>query len=180
MNNQKNHNQYTILKSSWLTTTRGSMLAIASKEALYLLEFAGRRDLEQIIKDLTTKTNATILPGRTRQIDSIEHEINAYFAGSLKEFKTPIHLSGSPFQQDVWHTLMSVPYGNTISYSEQAIAMGKQSTACRAVANANGANHLAIIIPCHRIINTNGNLGGYGGGIAHKQWLINHEKRNRT
>lgn len=166
-----------ILKSSWLTTPLGPMLAIADEHALYLLEFAERRNLEHELKQLPIKSNATIVPGRTKQIDSIEQELTLYFAGSLKEFKTPVQFLGSPFQNNVWRTLTTVPYGHTVSYAQEATALGKPS-ASRAVANANGANQLAIIIPCHRIINTNGNLGGYGGGIARKQWLLNHEKKN--
>jgi AraC family transcriptional regulator of adaptative response/methylated-DNA-[protein]-cysteine methyltransferase len=166
-----------ILKSAWLQTPLGPMLAIANEQALYLLEFAERRNLERELKQLPIKTGATIIPGRTTQIDSIEQELTLYFAGSLKEFKTPVHLLGSPFQQSVWHTLITIPYGHTASYAQEAITMGKPS-ASRAVANANGANQLAIIIPCHRIINSNGDLGGYGGGIARKQWLLDHEKKN--
>ena len=83
---------------------------------------------------------------------------------------------GSPFQRQVWQVLCGIPYGETRSYAEEAISMGKPS-AYRAVANANGANQLAIIIPCHRVIASDGTLGGYGGGIAVKQWLLEHEKR---
>jgi AraC family transcriptional regulator of adaptative response/methylated-DNA-[protein]-cysteine methyltransferase len=133
--------------------------------------------LERALKQLPIKTKTTIVPGRTKHIDSIENELALYFAGSLKEFKTPVHLLGSSFQQNVWRTLTTIPYGHTASYSQEAIAIGKPS-ACRAVANANGANQLAIIIPCHRIINNNGKLGGYGAGIMRKQWLLDHEKKN--
>jgi AraC family transcriptional regulator, regulatory protein of adaptative response / methylated-DNA-[protein]-cysteine methyltransferase len=170
-------NTQLILKSSWLSTPLGPMLAIADEHALYLLEFAERRNLERELKQLPIKSGATIIPGRTQQIDYIEQELALYFAGTLKEFKTPVHLGGSPFQHTVWNTLMTIPYGHTVSYAQEAITMGKPS-ASRAVANANGANQLAIIIPCHRIINSNGKLGGYGGGIARKQWLLNHEKKN--
>lgn len=170
-------NKQLILKSTWLSTPLGPMLAIADEHALYLLEFAERRNLERELKQLPIKSGAIIIPGRTRHIDSIEQELALYFAGTLKKFKTPVHLLGSPFQQNVWRTLMTIPYGHTASYAQEAITMGKPS-ASRAVANANGANQLAIIIPCHRIINSNGNLGGYGGGIARKQWLLNHEKKN--
>ena len=83
---------------------------------------------------------------------------------------------GSPFQRQVWQVLCGIPYGETRSYAEEAMYMGKPS-AYRAVANANGANQLAIIIPCHRVIASDGTLGGYGGGIAVKQWLLEHEKR---
>jgi AraC family transcriptional regulator, regulatory protein of adaptative response / methylated-DNA-[protein]-cysteine methyltransferase len=166
-----------ILKSSLITTPLGSMLAVANDQALYVLKFTNQRNLENEIEKFKITTQATIIPGRTHHIDSIEQELNAYFAGLLKEFKTPIHLLGSPFQQSVWNALLTIPYGTTISYSQQAHMLDKPS-AHRAVANANGANQLGIIVPCHRIIRSNGNLGGYGGGIAHKQWLIDHEKKN--
>jgi O-6-methylguanine DNA methyltransferase len=85
-------------------------------------------------------------------------------------------MHGSPFQKLVWNELLNIPYGETRSYLEEANAIGKP-TSYRAVANANGANKLAIIIPCHRIINNNGEIGGYGGGIARKKWLLEHETR---
>ncbi len=165
-----------VLKSSWLDTPLGPMLAIADEKALYLLEFVERRGLEKEIERLRTKEKAIIIPGCTDPIVSVESELKAYFAGKLKIFKTPLHLIGSPFQKCVWNELTKIPYGQTKSYADQAAAIGKPS-AYRAVANANGANQIAIIIPCHRIINTNGNLGGYGGGITRKQWLLNHEKQ---
>lgn len=82
---------------------------------------------------------------------------------------------GSPFQTEVWSRLLQIPTGHTSSYGEIAATMGKP-TAYRAVAQANGANQLAIVIPCHRVINANGELGGYGGGLSRKQWLLNHER----
>jgi AraC family transcriptional regulator of adaptative response/methylated-DNA-[protein]-cysteine methyltransferase len=166
-----------ILKSAWLDTPLGPMLAISDDEGLYLLEFVERRGLEKEIERLYHKTKAVIIPGRTAAIDSIEQELGHYFAGELKKFKTSIHLLGSPFQKMVWQELMHIPYGQTRSYLAQAEAIGKASSV-RAVANANGANQLALIIPCHRIINSNGELGGYGGGIVRKQWLLDHEKSN--
>ncbi len=167
--------QQSILKASWLDSPLGPMLAISDEKVLYLLEFVERRGLEREIERLRQKTKSAIIPGNTAPITSIEAELKLYFAGTLKKFKTPIHLLGSPFQKQVWSELMRIPYGQTRSYLEQAQAIRKP-TACRAVANANGANQLAIIIPCHRIINSNGDLGGYGGGISRKKWLIDLEK----
>lgn len=169
--------QHKILKSAWLDSPLGNMLVISDEEGLYLLEFVERRGLEKEIERLRIKLKAVIIPGRTKVIDSIEQELAAYFNGNLKEFKTPIHMLGSPFQKMVWQELINIPYGETRSYLEQAQAIGKP-TAYRAVANSNGANQLAIIIPCHRIINNNGDLGGYGGGLQRKKWLIEHEQRN--
>ncbi len=167
---------YKVLKASWIDTPLGPMLAISDEEALYLLEFVERRGLEREIEKLRSKTKVSIIPGDTSPIASINAELKLYFDGALKSFKTPIHIMGSPFQKLVWEELMRIPYGQTRSYHDQAIGIGKQ-TAYRAVANANGANQLAIVIPCHRIINKNGDLGGYGGGISRKKWLIDHERK---
>lgn len=166
-----------ILNVSCFDTPIGPMLAIADEKELYVLEFFERRGLEREIERLRLKNKCSIVSGKTGPITSIETEIKSYFSGKLQIFKTPIHLMGTPFQKQVWHELTTIPYGETRSYLEQAKAI-KKETAYRAVANANGANQLAIIIPCHRIINNNGNLGGYGGGIARKQWLLDHEKKN--
>lgn len=154
-----------ILNEFCLDTPLGSMTAIANDEALLLLEFT---DQEQ------KRPNAPIITGRNEIIQSIEEELNAYFAGQLNTFTTPISPIGSPFQHRVWQVLREIPFGQTLSYRQQAERMG-QAKAYRAVANANGANPLAIIIPCHRVINSNGQLGGYAGGIERKQWLIHHE-----
>ncbi|MCW8408296.1 trifunctional transcriptional activator/DNA repair protein Ada/methylated-DNA--[protein]-cysteine S-methyltransferase [Legionella sp. PATHC035] len=167
-----------VLKASWFDSPLGPMLAVADEEALYLLEFVDRRGLEREVERLRKKMNAAIIPGEAPPLHSIQAELNAYFEGTLKEFNTPIHMLGSPFQKMAWHALTRIPYGETRSYAEQARALDKP-TAYRAVANANGANSLAIIVPCHRIINSSGNLGGYGGGIARKKWLLEHEKRNK-
>lgn len=175
----KFNKHYKLLKASWLDTKLGPMIAISDEISLYLLEFVDRRGLEREVEKLRIKTKAAIIPGSTRPIQSITRELNSYFDGELIQFQTPIHLLGSPFQKLVWQELMRIPYGSTRTYKAQAEAMNN-STAYRAVANANGANQLAIVIPCHRIINSNGDLGGYGGGIARKQWLIDHEQQKRT
>ena len=164
-----------VLKASWLDTPLGPMLAIADEKALYLLEFVERRGLEREIERLRAK-KAIIIPGCTEPITLVESELQAYFTGKLKIFTTPLHLIGSPFQKSVWNELIKIPYGQTKSYADQAAAIGKPS-AYRAVANANGANQIAILIPCHRIINSDGKLGGYGGGISRKKWLLNHEQQ---
>lgn len=164
-----------ILKASWLDTKLGPMLAIADDDGLYVLEFADKHGLERKIERVKLKAQAIITLGIAPPITSITTELDSYFRGTLKEFKTPLHFLGSPFQKRVWEMLRHLPYGQTRSYKAQAEVIGRH-TAYRAVANANGANHLAIIIPCHRIITSRGDLGGYGGGIARKQWLIHHEK----
>ena len=164
-----------ILKATWLDTPLGPMLAIVNDELLYLLEFVGRRGLEREIERLRLRTKSAIIPGSTSVTHLIENELKQYFAGELTNFKTPLFLLGSYFQKKVWAALQKIPYGETCSYLDLAKAI-EMPTAFRAVANANGANQLAIIIPCHRVINSNGELGGYGGGVSRKEWLINHEQ----
>lgn len=150
------------------------MIAIADDQNLYLLDFIDRPNLEQAVEQLRLKLHANIIPGLNSPIKSIEDEIQSYFERTLTEFKTPMSTIGSPFQRAVWQALLRIPYGTTISYAELAANI-KQPTAYRAVANANGANRIVIAIPCHRVINSNGGLGGYGGGIERKQLLLEHE-----
>jgi AraC family transcriptional regulator of adaptative response/methylated-DNA-[protein]-cysteine methyltransferase len=152
------------------------MLAVADDEALYLLEFVDRRGLAKEIEQLRRKTKLPIIPGKSETIEQIEAELGRYFSGETLEFKTALFQIGSPFQKRVWEELQKIPYGQTRSYAEIAAGIGKL-TAFRAVALANGANQFAIVIPCHRVINSNGELGGYGGGIKKKEWLLKHEKR---
>lgn len=170
--------QSKILKASWVDTPLGPMIAIADEQALYLLEFVDRRGLEREVERLRKRLKAAIIPGCTQPIRLIENELKSYFEDSLIEFKTPLIFLGSIFQKRVWEELKKIPFGETRSYSELAAEIGKP-TAFRAVANANGANQFAIIIPCHRVINTNGELGGYGGGLARKKWLINQERSSK-
>lgn len=165
----------TILKTTQFNTPLGPMIAISDETTLYLLEFTDRRNLDREIEKLKAHMNASIIPDLTAPLASIKAELKSYFEGTLTEFKTPFHLFGTTFQQLVWTELTHIPYGHTTSYLEQAKRIGKPA-ACRAVANANGTNQLAIIIPCHRIINSNGKLGGYGAGLTRKQWLLDHEK----
>ena len=166
----------TILKAAWLDTRLGPMITIADENALYLLEFVDRRGLEREIERLRQKTNAAIIPGCTPPITLIEQELSRYFNGTLQDFSTPIALLGSPFQQRVWEALKKIPFGKTCSYAAIATTIGAPS-AFRAVAQANGANPLSLIIPCHRVINSNDDLGGYGGGLTRKKWLLNHEQQ---
>jgi len=166
-----------LLKASWIDTPLGPMIAIGDETHLHLLEFVSRRGLEREVERMRSRLKCAILPGETPPLRQIEKELKEYFAGTLKEFLAPLHLLGSPFQKEVWQALMKIPYGTTCSYEELAKAV-KRPTAFRAVAGANGANQLALVIPCHRVINKSGALGGYGGGIERKEWLIKHEKEH--
>jgi AraC family transcriptional regulator of adaptative response/methylated-DNA-[protein]-cysteine methyltransferase len=167
------------LSATWLDTPLGAMVAVADENGLYLLEFVDRRGLEREIERLRARTKAGIVPGRTAPIERIETELAAYFDGRLARFETPLVRIGSPFQNAVWDALLAIPPGETRSYSALARAVGRPQ-AVRAAAAANGANPLAIVVPCHRAISADGALGGYGGGLARKQWLLDHEKRMAT
>lgn len=160
-----------------LDTPLGSVLAIADEVSLHFLEFIDSRDYERKLANLQKMAN--IDTGITKVTSLLKSELASYFAGNLQEFTTPIKLLGTPFQIQVWQALTRIPYGKTKSYSEQAMAVDKP-TAFRAVANANGANCLAIIVPCHRVVRSCGDLGGYGGGIARKEWLLKHEDRFKS
>ncbi|MEK8129636.1 trifunctional transcriptional activator/DNA repair protein Ada/methylated-DNA--[protein]-cysteine S-methyltransferase [Paenibacillus filicis] len=163
-----------ILKAAWIDTRLGPMMAIGDDHALHLLEFVDRRGLEREVERHRKRTRSAIIPGMTEPIRSIERELGEYFEGKRTTFETPLFLAGSPFQQSVWEQLIKIPTGETRSYLDLALSLGKPK-GFRAVAQANGANQLAIVIPCHRVINANGDLGGYGGGLTRKNWLLQHE-----
>lgn len=169
---------YRVLQTAWIDTTLGPMLAIADEKGLYLLEFICRRGLEREIEKLRHTMRAALVPGTTEPLAMVEEELKAYFDGTLRSFQTPIHLLGTPFQKQAWEMLQRIPYGETRSYKEQAVSLGNPK-AYRAVARANGTNQLALLIPCHRIINSDGTLGGYGGGVHCKKWLLQHESTHR-
>jgi len=101
-------------------------------------------------------------------------QLSDYFSGELRTFDLPLRLQGTPFQLTVWEQLLTIPYGETLSYSDIARALGNPR-AVRAVGAANGANPIVIIVPCHRVIAADGTLGGYGGGLWRKAWLMRHE-----
>jgi AraC family transcriptional regulator of adaptative response/methylated-DNA-[protein]-cysteine methyltransferase len=162
---------------SVVDTPQGPMIVLADESALYLLEFVGRKGLEAEIKRLNTRTQRTIVPGRTAITDLIERELQQYFAGILQVFTTPLVFVGSPFQKLVWWELQRIPFGQTRSYKEMAIALCNPD-AHRAVARANATNQLALIVPCHRVIATGGALGGYAAGVERKQWLLDHERQS--
>ncbi|HRE30404.1 MAG TPA: methylated-DNA--[protein]-cysteine S-methyltransferase [Candidatus Berkiella sp.] len=163
-----------LLHASWVKTPLGPMIAIANEKSLFLLEFADWRGLTKEILCLRKATHSVILPGKSAPLTSIRNELEHYFSGKLKSFKTPLRKVGTDFQNRVWAATKKIPYGQTRSYYDIAMVLGKP-TAFHAVANANGKNKFAIVIPCHRVINHNGGMGGYGGGIARKKWLITHE-----
>lgn len=164
------------LRADWLETPIGTMLAVADDHALHLLEFFDRTALPTELKKLRVATRSSITFGRNAMIDRIAGELHDYFAGRRLVFETPLARHGSTFTQSVWEALVAIPPGTTRSYGAIAHDLGYH-TAVRAVARANGANQLAIVIPCHRVIGADGSLTGYGGGLWRKDWLLRHERK---
>lgn len=160
-----------------IETPLGPMIACANKKGLCLLEFTDRKMLESEFKDIAKRLNANMVLGSNNIFKALKEQLNEYFEGDRKEFDIPLHIPGSPFQQSVWKQLQTIPYGETRSYKEQSTAIGKPE-AVRAVANANGMNRITILIPCHRVIGSDGKLTGYGGGLWRKKHLLDLEKDN--
>ena len=123
--------------------------------------------------------DAAWLPDTKGVLTAVRKELDEYFAGRLRKFTTPLACEGTPFQNQVWTELTRIPYGETISYLELANRI-KNPKAVRAVGMANGANPIAIIVPCHRVIGSNGSLTGFGGGIPTKRALLELESGRRT
>jgi AraC family transcriptional regulator, regulatory protein of adaptative response / methylated-DNA-[protein]-cysteine methyltransferase len=171
----KNGKEQKIIDLTRLETPLGTMVACATAEGVCLLEFTDRRMLETEFKALAKHYNATILQGDNPHFETLKKQLDEYFAGVRKEFTVPLVMPGTAFQQAVWQELLSIPYGSTRSYAEQAAALQKPE-AVRAVANANGMNRIAVIVPCHRVIGSDGNLTGYGGGLWRKKWLLDMER----
>ena len=160
------------------TTPLGPMFVCATERGICLLEFVDRRMLETEFSDLQRLLKARIMAGENRHTRQMEAEMGEYFAGTRQQFEVTLDMPGSEFQRTVWEALQAVPFGETSHYQALAKQIDKPA-AVRAVAGANGANRVAIVIPCHRIIGKDGSLTGYGGGIARKAWLIAHEKKHR-
>lgn len=163
------------LYARWLDTPLGAMLALGNDEGLVLLEFVDRRMLETQLQTLRKRFQSAIVPGHHAVLDQIDAELKEYFDGKLTKFNTPVVLRGTDFQCDVWRELLTIPFGKTRSYGEQAAAIGRPD-AQRAVGRANGDNRLAIILPCHRVVRSDGTLCGYGGGLWRKQFLLDLER----
>jgi AraC family transcriptional regulator of adaptative response/methylated-DNA-[protein]-cysteine methyltransferase len=161
----------------WVETAVGPLIAGATSEGVCLLEFTDRRMLEKQLSTVKARFKSAIVPGSNQYLEQLEAELKRYFEGTLKEFSVPLIYPGSPFQVQVWEQLLKIPYGQTISYETLAHRIGNVR-AIRAVGTANGMNRIAIVIPCHRVVNKDGKLGGYGGGLWRKTFLLQLEQRN--
>ena len=158
-----------------IETPLGDMLAVTDDAALHLFEFHDRTALPTEMRRIETRCGA-VVEGTTAASDALARELAEYFAGTRTAFSARIVQRGSPFTSQVWAALCEIPCGETRSYSQIADRIGRPS-AVRAVARANGANQVAILVPCHRVIGADGTLVGYGGKLWRKQWLLDHERR---
>ncbi len=167
--------QVTAIHQIRFTTPLGPMFACADEQGLCLLDFTDRKDIDQKLVALQKSLGGVILPGTNQHLQLIEHQLRNYFAGRLKKFTVKLRFQGTEFQKMVWSELQVIPYGETRTYGQQALAIGRP-TAVRAVAAANGQNSIAIVVPCHRVIGSDGSLRGFAGGLSRKKWLLEHEK----
>ena len=163
------------MTASWIETSLGPMLAAANDEGLCLLEFVDRRMLPVQIERLRRTFECAVIPGTNHFLKTIEKELGEYFDGKLRKFETPLVLKGTEFQEKVWKRLLQISYGETLSYGQMAADIGLKD-AQRAVGRANGDNRLAIVVPCHRVIKSDGTLCGYGGGLWRKKRLLELEQ----
>ena len=167
-NTKKGENKFTF---SYIATPLGQMTAVFFEERLCLLEFNERKMLESELNEIIKKHNAFFEYKETKYSKNLQKQLDEYFSGKRKEFDIPLLLIGTDFQIKVWKTLQKIPFGEVVSYQKESEMLGNP-LAVRAVANANGKNKISIIVPCHRVIQKNGNIGGYGGGVDRKRYLL--------
>lgn len=163
-----------IIFTSQYQSPLGIITLAATKKGLCLLEFDNQKRIDNHFKHFNKIWGIELKKEKSSILQTTEIQLEEFFAKQRTDFNLPLDLVGSDFQKNVWKELMKVPYGTTRTYKEQAIAIGNLK-AIRAVATANGENRISIIIPCHRIIGSDGNLTGYGGGIWRKQKLLELE-----
>jgi AraC family transcriptional regulator of adaptative response/methylated-DNA-[protein]-cysteine methyltransferase len=162
-----------------LVTPLGPMVVAATEDSLCLLEFADRRMLGTQLRRLVFRLDCTLVPGENEVMGATAVQLDEYLSGERRMFSVPMLTPGTEFQRLVWDRLLEIPYGSTVSYLEVARDIGRE-TAVRAVAAANGDNRIAILIPCHRVVGSDGKLTGYGGGLWRKKRLLDHEQGLRA
>jgi AraC family transcriptional regulator of adaptative response/methylated-DNA-[protein]-cysteine methyltransferase len=167
------------LLARWIDSPLGPILGLADDDGLHVFDWVDRRGLEREILRLRKRTKFAIVPGDHPVLDQAAAEIAEYFAGTRRSFTLPLAPRGTDFERRVWDALLAIPPGETRSYADVAASIG-QPEAVRAVARAIGDNYRGIIIPCHRVIGSDGSLTGYGGGLARKQWLLDHERASKA
>lgn len=167
------NNTVKISVSSYLSPL-GTILIAATNNGICLVEFDSRIHLEKNVLKLATQLNGFFVNDENKHINQLKVELALYFNQKLQKFTVSLVFSGTPFQQKVFQSLLTIPFGTTTTYKNQAIQLGNLK-AIRAVATANGLNKLAIVVPCHRVVGSNGELVGYAGGLHKKQALLQLE-----
>ena len=167
-----------IIFTTTFSTPLGEMFAATTKRGVVMLTFFTPFYIEAKIAVLKEQFNADVIPGNCEIFELLKNQLNEYFTKKRKSFEIPLQMVGSPFQIKCWQELLKIPYGQTISYKEQALRIENEK-AYRAVANANGQNMIDILIPCHRVISNDKTLGGYNGGIEKKEYLLNLEQNDK-
>lgn len=155
------------LTLSTIDSPVGELRIVSTDNALLAVLWPDERDGRVTFDDDLT-------PGDTQVATATASQLTEYFAGARCSFDLPLELNGTDFQQQVWRSLAEIPYGETSTYAKQAATIGRPR-AIRAVGSANGRNPLSIVLPCHRIVASNGSLAGFAGGLATKRWLLDHE-----
>ncbi len=158
-------------------TPLGKMLAGATDNGICLFDFEFRKMMPAIRKRISSFLQDDFEAGEHFHFDTLQQQVDEYFRGDRQNFDLPLLMTGTEFQQKVWDALITIPYGSTRSYMQQTKVLGDEK-AIRAVARANGENCLAIIVPCHRVVGSDGSLTGYAGGLKAKKWLLEHEAKN--
>jgi len=162
----------------YLGSPLGSLILGTTSKGCCLLEFNDRHDLSNIKTRYKKRYQLDCIEGSHPTLYKLEIELKEYFNGKLRDFSIPLDLRGTPFETSVWNELQKIPYGETRSYGEIAKLLGNPS-ASRAVGRANGNNPVAIVVPCHRVIASNGKLHGYGGGLWRKEKLLALESQKK-
>lgn len=150
-----------------IETPIGQMIAIADSYGIIALDFFDSRNIEKYEGPLSYES-------KNNNLKELKSQLDEYFCGKRREFSIKLNPKGTEFQKRVWNELLKISFGKTISYRDQATSMGNLK-GIRAIASANGKNKIAIIIPCHRVLGSNGSLTGYAGGLWRKRWLLDHE-----
>lgn len=165
-----------LLRSAFFDTPLGPMLGISDDRVLYLLEFVDRAGLATEVARLQNRLQRSAVPDFSLPLEQLGSELVAYFDGTLSRFETPVSCFGTVLERAVWQVLKAIPLGEVCSYEAVAV-LAKQASSVSEVAQASVANRLAIVVPCHRVFWRSGELGDYGGGVARKRWLVNHERK---
>jgi len=159
---------------TYIDTPVGKMRAAATDAGICVFDFEYRRSGDTLLSRIETIKGDKFEVGEHPYFEPLRTQVDEYFSGTRTAFDLPLDMVGTAFQQRVWNALLQIPYAETRSYKQQSIFLGDEK-AIRAVASANGDNSIAIIVPCHRVIGSNGSLVGFGGGLQNKKWLLDHE-----